>query len=143
MAKRGRRASVAVLLAATLLVGCGSDGDDRADDDTGADEATETTTTPATSGGDGSDETLEVTGVDYAFEGIPETIEAGTEIRLDNQSDTELHELVAVSSRRRGALGRRAGPTSPGGAHGPPRRGRHRRGDRGAGTEQHPRRGRG
>lgn len=40
--------------------------------------------------------TLEVTGVDYAFEGVPSDVEAGTRLSFSNGSDAEAHELVVV-----------------------------------------------
>lgn len=52
--------------------------------------ATEATTPTATEGGD----TLEVTGVDYAFEGVPETVEAGTRLTFTNASEAEFHEMI-------------------------------------------------
>ena len=59
------------------------------DDDEGSEDTT--TTTEATA----DPEAVEVTAVDYAYEGLPETIEAGTQLTLTNESDVELHELVA------------------------------------------------
>lgn len=56
--------------------------------------ATETTTTGAAGEGDGDGETIEVAGVDFAFEGVPETVEAGTQFTFTNESDVEFHELI-------------------------------------------------
>jgi len=39
---------------------------------------------------------IEVRAVDYAFEGLPETVPAGTILTLVNESSVELHELVAI-----------------------------------------------
>jgi hypothetical protein len=39
--------------------------------------------------------TIEVTTVDYAFEGLPATAKAGSTFTLNNTSPTELHEFVA------------------------------------------------
>lgn len=39
---------------------------------------------------------VEVTAVDFGFEGLPETIPAGSTLTLVNESPIELHELVAV-----------------------------------------------
>lgn len=78
-------------LALALLAGttaCGSDGGT----DGAADPLT-TTTGPAVAGGAGK--TVEVTAVDYAFEGLPTTVKAGTRLSLTNHADAELHELVA------------------------------------------------
>lgn len=55
----------------------------------------------ASCGGDGdalppTDEPLVVTAVDYGFEGLPERVAAGTTLALRNDSDVEIHELVAI-----------------------------------------------
>jgi len=39
--------------------------------------------------------TVEVTAVDFAFEGLPERVPAGTRFTLANAAPTELHEFVA------------------------------------------------
>src|SRR5690606_14356274 len=41
-----------------------------------------------------SAEAIEVTGVDYAFEGVPETVEPGTSFTFRNDSAVEVHELI-------------------------------------------------
>lgn len=74
----------AIALAALTVLALGACGDDA---DTG-DDGTDTTE----AGGSGS---VEVTLVDYAFEGLPETVEAGTTFTVTNSSTAELHELVA------------------------------------------------
>lgn len=40
--------------------------------------------------------TVEVTALDYEFADLPETIQAGTTLTLENESSNELHELVAI-----------------------------------------------
>lgn len=73
-------------LAFTLLLAtaCG-------DDDTPAATSTPPpTNTPEAAG------TIEVTAVDYAFEGLPARVPAGTTFTLTNSSDTEVHEIVAI-----------------------------------------------
>ncbi len=40
-------------------------------------------------------QTIEVVAVDFAFEGLPATIDAGTTLTLRNDAASELHELVA------------------------------------------------
>jgi hypothetical protein len=45
--------------------------------------------------GDEGPEAIQVDAVDYAFEGLPPEIAAGTMLTLHNVSDVELHELVA------------------------------------------------
>ena len=39
---------------------------------------------------------VEVGAIDYAYTGLPATIAAGTELQLSNESDSEVHELVAI-----------------------------------------------
>ncbi len=94
----------AALLAVGLLVtvGCGDDDDSEATgDDTSSTTAAEEETTTA---GDASttseaptDGPVEVTAVDYAFEGLPDRVAAGTKLTLTNSSDEEVHELVAIA----------------------------------------------
>lgn len=67
-----RRASWAAGVAgALLLAACGDDA----------------TATPSA---------VDVTGIDYGYEGLPETVAAGTEIAFSNVSQTEVHEFVAL-----------------------------------------------
>ena len=40
--------------------------------------------------------TVEVRAVDYGFEGLPETVAAGSTFTMVNESSVELHELVAI-----------------------------------------------
>ena len=101
-----RRAGLATV-AATVIFGvaaCGGDDDDAAE--TGDAPEEETSTTEAEAEDDGSTttaaeddpagEVIEVTAVDYAFEGLPETIAAGTQISFTNSSEGEAHEFVAI-----------------------------------------------
>ena len=44
----------------------------------------------------GDDGVKTVTAADYAFEDLPESVDAGTTLTLKNTSDKELHELVAI-----------------------------------------------
>lgn len=60
---------------------------------TATETETETETATATAATEGGD-SLEITGVDYAFEGVPETVEAGTQLTFTNASDVEFHELI-------------------------------------------------
>lgn len=80
------------LVLAIVAAGCGGDDDD-------ADDAADALS--ATTVNEGSDEAgeaeAEVVTVDYDFEGLPDTIEAGTRLTLRNDSDHEVHELVAMA----------------------------------------------
>jgi uncharacterized cupredoxin-like copper-binding protein len=87
------RAMVIALLAVVIAVPMAC-GDDDADDAAG----TTTTAAGGTTTTDGNDEaeTIEVTLTDYAFEGIPDEVPAGTTFTVVNESEIELHELVAI-----------------------------------------------
>ncbi|WP_436794869.1 hypothetical protein [Actinospongicola halichondriae] len=78
------RQALAVLALVGAVAACGDDDDNA--------NAPTTTTTAAP---DDTAATVDVTAVDYAYEGLPDTIEAGTRLTLANASDTEIHELVA------------------------------------------------
>ncbi|CAN5260223.1 hypothetical protein BH18ACT4_BH18ACT4_11330 [soil metagenome] len=88
-----RRGLIAVLAAASLmLVACGDDNGDDETASTDTTEAEETTTTEMDMAG----EMVEVTAVDYAFEGLPDEIAAGTMLSFTNSSTAEIHELVVL-----------------------------------------------
>ena len=100
--RRRRRRRIGILAASVALTlglaACGDDDDDAATTTTEAPEDSTTvqpTTTESTSGG-ASGETVEITGVDYTFQGVPETVSAGTELTFTNASEREVHELVAM-----------------------------------------------
>lgn len=80
------RAAAAASLCGLLLAGCGDD-DDRATDPATDLEVAEPVATEA--------EVVEVTAVDYGYEDLPATVPAGTTLTLANDSEVELHELVA------------------------------------------------
>jgi hypothetical protein len=84
---RPRILAAAGVAAALLLSACGDDGAADATDN-GKKEATSTTI--------GKPGVVEVTAVDYGFEGLPETIPAGTKLTFENSSAIELHELVVM-----------------------------------------------
>jgi hypothetical protein len=80
--RRAGTAVIALALLAATGAACG-------DDDEGSD---------ATSTTEGSEqaEPIEVTAIDYGYEDLPDSVEAGTRLTLTNASGKELHELVAV-----------------------------------------------
>ena len=97
----------ATLTAGLLLAACGEDDDDTTDAAAGDAAVTTTTEAPAedqptvtgvSAGGDddAAPGTLEVEAVDYAFQGLPESVPAGTKLTFTNSSTAELHELVAM-----------------------------------------------
>lgn len=65
--------------------GCGSDSP-AADTDTGTDTGTDVA----------SADVVEVATIDYAYVDLPSEVPAGTEFRLVNDSEAEVHEFVAV-----------------------------------------------
>ncbi|MFP5377781.1 MAG: hypothetical protein ACLGIO_13515, partial [Acidimicrobiia bacterium] len=80
------RLAASLLAVVALAAACGDDDDD----ETAAGD--DTTTTAAGDTGD----TLTVTAVDYSFEGLPDEVDAGTRVVLENASTRELHEFVAI-----------------------------------------------
>lgn len=46
--------------------------------------------------GEAEPTTIEVTGSDYAFAGLPDSIAVGTEVTFSNSSGVEAHEMVAI-----------------------------------------------
>lgn len=96
---RSKRAGATLLGIALFASGafgaaCSDDDDTKADAKTGDKTEQETTTTEAADAPEG--DVVEVTAVDYAFEGLPEKIEAGTKLTLANDAPAELHELVVM-----------------------------------------------
>lgn len=103
-ARTVRRSIGASLLA--LMVATGAACSDDGSTDVAADETTveSTTTTAAHDASDdhapepdsGADTPAEVvvTATDYAFEGVPESVPAGSRLRIQNESGVELHEIV-------------------------------------------------
>lgn len=95
--KRGIAAAAVIAL---LFAGC---GDDDEGDDVGAAGDAETSTSAAPeeeavsepAGGEDAGAPIEVTAVDYEYEGLPETAAAGSVLSLVNESEAELHEVVA------------------------------------------------
>jgi hypothetical protein len=81
------RALVAITVTVGTVAGCGNDD---------ADQAATTTTDPLVATSAPAASTVEVTAVDFAFEGLPAELQAGTSITLRNTSANELHELVAL-----------------------------------------------
>lgn len=84
--RRGLAALGAVL--ALAAVGCG-------DDPAPAAGAGERSTTTAPAPADHGGHVVEVTALDFSFEGLPDRVRAGTRLTLANEAPAELHELVA------------------------------------------------
>jgi uncharacterized cupredoxin-like copper-binding protein len=87
-----RRALCAALALALTVVG-GACGDNSDDETTGTGAGASSTVAPTSTAGG---KALAVTGVDYAFTGVPKTVPAGTVVTFSNTSTKEVHELVAL-----------------------------------------------
>jgi plastocyanin len=89
--KRFRRSLVAVALSALMVLGACADDDD----------PEETPTEESTSDESPSEESptaaadVAVTGTDYSFAGLDDTLDAGAKITFKNASAKEAHEIVA------------------------------------------------
>lgn len=69
-----RRAAITLLMCAPLVIAaCGDEPD-----------------------ADATDGVLDVTLTDFSYGELPDDVSAGTRLQIDNASETELHELVAV-----------------------------------------------
>lgn len=90
-----RQAVAAVALFAILGLAATACGDDT---DAAADEPPTTeSTVPSTDEPDLAEpETITVVLADFAFEGLPDTVPAGTRLTVVNEAQRELHELVAL-----------------------------------------------
>lgn len=82
---RGRIAIAATLVTAMVSAGCSSN------DDSSQDQPVPESTTTADASA-----VVDVVAADYAYVGLPAEIDAGTTIRLTNESGAELHEFVAI-----------------------------------------------
>jgi hypothetical protein len=103
-----RMATLLAALSLTALLGaaCGDDeGDAAAADptttevqasDAGASGDADGTSRPVDSEDYDDGSLVEVKLVDYKFEGLPDMVRAGTKLTVSNESDNEMHELVAI-----------------------------------------------
>jgi hypothetical protein len=79
----------------TLTLGLAACGDGDDEDDAAATTTVAPRGTPTTEGAGGTgSETVDITAVDYEFQGVPDSVPAGTELSFTNDSDGEVHELV-------------------------------------------------
>lgn len=105
MMKLQRRALAGALVAALALAGAACSDDDEEPAETGSapeettttapEEESEETTTTAPEDEEPAGDAVEVTGVDFAFEDLPESVPAGTQLTFTN-AGTQPHELVAL-----------------------------------------------
>ncbi|MDE0805498.1 MAG: hypothetical protein OSA99_19530 [Acidimicrobiales bacterium] len=83
------RRTLAVLALVGVVTACGDD------DDTAAPTSETTAADDTVDDAVDDSSTLEVTAVDYGYEGLPASVEAGTRLSVRNSSPNEIHELVA------------------------------------------------
>lgn len=89
-----RRLGLVFVAFALVVAACGDDDDSTA---SAPDGETETADSTDDSGSDdGAGDELLVTGADYEFRGLPETVEIGTQLALTNISEEEVHEIVLL-----------------------------------------------
>lgn len=80
-----------------VAAGCGDDDDDAAADAASSQDSEASNADNLAPEADGAAATTDVVAVDYHFENLPESIGAGTELTLHNDSSGEVHELVAMA----------------------------------------------
>ncbi|HWH35362.1 MAG TPA: hypothetical protein VNT56_08610 [Acidimicrobiales bacterium] len=93
--RRRRRAALPLAAGLALALGLAACDDDD-DDTTTTTAATGAEGTTTTAAGSATGDTVDITGVDYAFEGVPQSVPAGTTLAFTNGSEGEVHELVAL-----------------------------------------------
>lgn len=89
-ADAGRWGSVLALVLSAA--GCGATTDEASSKPT----TTAAAVAPATTAKAGAASTLAITGVDYAYKGVPAKVAPGTVVTLTNESTKEVHEVVAL-----------------------------------------------
>ena len=90
---RWKRTFVALVVVSAVLAGCGDDDDS----DDATDDTTDAPSGEEADGGEADDEVLEVTGVDYAFTGLPEEIPGGNvTVHFTNGGEVQ-HEIAFVN----------------------------------------------
>jgi hypothetical protein len=103
-----RRLTLAVaplLVLGIVAAGCGDDDSDDAarKDGSSADANSDNLSSESSASSESSDSTgadgatTDVVAVDYHFQGLPERIDAGSRLTMHNDSDGEVHELVAMA----------------------------------------------
>ncbi len=90
---RFRRTAAVGLALALALTACGDDADDTAD--AGAEAPAEAPEEESEPMAEVEGEAIVVTAVDYGYQDLPGTIAAGTTLQLQNDSEAEVHELLA------------------------------------------------
>ncbi|MEI2700539.1 MAG: hypothetical protein V9E94_20205 [Microthrixaceae bacterium] len=89
----GQMAAAGTVALLVLLGGAACSDDDG---DSASEDNTETTVGTDSDDSMPDGESVTVTAEDYKFVGLPETVKVGTRLTLENSSQTELHELVAM-----------------------------------------------
>jgi plastocyanin len=85
--QRLSRSLLAIAASVLLVLGACATDDEPEEAETTEEATPEATETPASG--------VDVTGADYSYTGIPDTIDAGSKITFKNGSDKEAHEIVA------------------------------------------------
>lgn len=92
-----RRFGALLLAFAFVAMACGDDDDTVAADPDGEPAESDSGGDLADDGDEGDgDEPLLITGADYEFRDVPESVEVGTELAFTNVSDEEVHEIVLL-----------------------------------------------
>lgn len=86
---------IAVVAVAGLLVAGCADDQEAADQEAADQEPEVEQTDEATDGDPPAAEPVTVTAVDYAYPDAPDTVAAGTQVTLQNDSEAEVHEILA------------------------------------------------
>ena len=94
MTQRQRPTSIRMIIGAALTLSLLAAACSSTSDDASEQPAAEPTTTTATEAP--ASPIVDVVAADFTYKGLPTEIEAGTTIRLTNESDAELHEFVAI-----------------------------------------------
>lgn len=89
-----KRVVAGVLLTLMVAAACADADDDAAT--TSAPAAGEVTSAEDAPAGETARGTVAITAVNYAFEGVPATVAAGSQLTLTNAADDEVHEIVAI-----------------------------------------------
>lgn len=92
--RRMRMIGAASALALVVGAGCSDDDEDDAVDT--EEEATTTTAAAEDEGDEPAGDVIEVTARDYEFEGVPDTVAAGTSFSLTTEADGEPHEFTLI-----------------------------------------------
>ena len=92
--RKMRAVGAVAAMALVVVAGCGDDDEDEASTDTTAPAAE--TTAPAGDDGGSAGGAIEVTARDYEFEGVPDTVPAGSTFSFSTEDGGEPHEFLVI-----------------------------------------------